>query len=79
MRDYAFNDFKGPARARGCGAGFSLLQLLGLLFIGLKLGGAIAWSWWWVLAPFWVPLAVLCLVGIAALIVLALAAWAESR
>lgn len=26
---------------------------LGLLFIGLKLGGIIDWSWWWVLAPFW--------------------------
>lgn len=28
--------------------------LLGLLFIGLKLTGAIDWAWIWVLAPFWV-------------------------
>ena len=27
------------------------LGLLGLLFIGLKLGGVIAWSWWFVLSP----------------------------
>lgn len=27
------------------------LWLLALLFIGLKLGGAIAWSWWLVLSP----------------------------
>lgn len=31
------------------------LSLLGLLFIGLKLMGYIDWSWWWVLAPLWVP------------------------
>lgn len=31
----------------------SVLSLLGVLFIGLKLAGVIAWSWWWVTAPFW--------------------------
>jgi hypothetical protein len=30
------------------------LGLLGLLFIGLKLAGAIEWAWIWVLAPFWI-------------------------
>lgn len=30
--------------------------LLGVLFIGLKLGGFIDWSWLWVLSPFWLPL-----------------------
>lgn len=30
-----------------------ILGLLGLLFIGLKLGHVIAWSWLLVLAPFW--------------------------
>jgi hypothetical protein len=28
---------------------------LALLFIGLKLGHVIDWSWWWVLSPFWIP------------------------
>lgn len=27
--------------------------LLFLLFLGLKLTGVIAWSWWWVTAPLW--------------------------
>jgi hypothetical protein len=27
---------------------------LGLVFITLKLIGTIDWSWWWVLAPFWI-------------------------
>ena len=31
--------------------------LLFLLFLGLKLGGVIGWSWWWVAAPLWVPAA----------------------
>ncbi len=32
--------------------------LLALLFIGLKLGGVIAWSWLWILSPLWIGLAV---------------------
>lgn len=31
-------------------------SMLTVLFIGLKLTGYIAWSWWWVLAPTWIPL-----------------------
>ena len=37
---------------------------LTLLFIGLKLGGVIAWSWWWVLSP------ILLIWGIVALIMI---------
>lgn len=40
------------------GGGVSGLTLLSILFIGLKLGGVIDWSWWWVLAPTWMPLAI---------------------
>lgn len=36
-------------------AQFPLFSLLGIAFIVLKLCGVIAWSWWWVLAPFWIP------------------------
>lgn len=32
------------------------LSLLLILFIGLKLGGIIDWSWWWVISPIWIPL-----------------------
>ena len=41
-----------------------LIVLLTVLFIGLKLTGYIDWSWWWVLAPVWIPL-VLALVVIS--------------
>lgn len=42
----------------GSSGGISFAGALLLLFIGLKLGGAIDWSWWWVLAPFWLPVGV---------------------
>lgn len=42
------------------GFGSSLL----LLFIALKLTGVIAWSWWWVLSPFWIPAAIAAIICI---------------
>lgn len=32
-------------------SGIGFCGLLTILFIGLKLTGHIAWSWWWVLSP----------------------------
>ena len=37
---------------------FNLSGLLLLAFIILKLCGVIQWSWLWVLAPLWIPLAI---------------------
>ena len=31
--------------------GIGFFGLLTILFIGLKLGGVISWSWFWVLSP----------------------------
>ena len=31
------------------------LGLLNLIFIAFKLAHIINWSWWWVLAPLWIP------------------------
>ena len=36
-------------------AGIGFWGLLTIAFIVLKLTKTIAWSWWWVLAPIWVP------------------------
>lgn len=47
------------------------LPLLALLFIGLKLGGVIAWSWVWVLAPVWVYFALLLVIVLAAVCIAA--------
>ena len=35
--------------------GIGFAGLLGIVFIVLKLCHVIEWSWWWVLAPFWIP------------------------
>lgn len=41
------------------GGGIGVLGLLGVAFVVLKLTGNITWSWLWVLAPFWIPLAII--------------------
>jgi hypothetical protein len=33
----------------------STVGLLGVVFVVLKLVHTIDWSWWWVTAPFWMP------------------------
>jgi len=38
--------------------GIGFLGLLTIVFIVLKLVGTITWSWWWVLAPLWIPPAI---------------------
>jgi hypothetical protein len=35
---------------------FSGTSLLSVAFIVLKLCNVIDWSWWWVLAPIWIPI-----------------------
>lgn len=49
--------------------GVGFLGLLTILFIGLKLTGYIAWSWLWVLAPLWIPLAIVVVIFLVAIIV----------
>lgn len=53
------------------GSGVGILTVLGVIFVVLKLiptgdpgkhQHLINWSWWWVLAPFWMPLVLLAAV-----------------
>lgn len=55
--------------SQAASGGVSTLGLLGVAFIVLKLCGVIGWSWWWVLAPFWVPGAILVLVAMIAVLI----------
>lgn len=50
-------------------SGVGLLPLLTVAFVVLRLCGVIDWSWWWVLAPTWIPFALFML---AALVCVAL-------
>ena len=46
------------------GGGIGFWGLLLLLFIGLKVAGVIKWSWWWVLSPLWISVAIIILLTI---------------
>ena len=41
--------------------GIGFLGLLTLVFIVLRLLEVICWSWWWVLAPIWIPIGLVLL------------------
>lgn len=49
--------------------GLSVLSVLGIVFVTLKLCDVIDWSWWYVLMPFYLPIAIAILIlGICILI-----------
>lgn len=50
------------------GGGITLTGLLLVAFIVLKLCGVIAWPWVWVLAPLWIPIAVVAVVFLVSII-----------
>ena len=47
-------------------SGIGFTGLLTVLFVALKLTDTIDWSWWWVLSPLWIGLAL----GILLLVVI---------
>jgi len=59
------------------GIGFG--GLLTILFIGLKLGGVIDWSWWWVLSPLWISIGLFILIIVVVAIVAGLVAYFSNR
>jgi hypothetical protein len=42
--------------------GIGFAGLLTIVFITLKLTNYIDWSWWWVLAPLWIPIVLVILI-----------------
>lgn len=64
------------ATATASSSGVGLGGLLFIAFLVLKLTKVIAWSWWWVTAPLWGPLAIVLaiILGFLAIKLLALAA-----
>jgi hypothetical protein len=49
--------------------GIGLGTLLFLIFLILKLTDNIDWSWWWVTAPLWIPLAIVSAIAVIAAVV----------
>jgi hypothetical protein len=50
------------SNSKNVSVNFPIFAILGLIFITLKLTGHIAWSWLWVLSPFWIPLGLALLI-----------------
>jgi hypothetical protein len=59
----------------GCG-GIGLTGGLQLLFIGLKLGRVIDWSWFWVLSPIWLTV-VGCVLSLLILVAVGFFWWED--
>ena len=47
-------------------AGLSLPLCCFIVFLTLKLTGAITWSWWWVTSPLWMMVAIVVLTALTA-------------
>ena len=51
--------------------GIGFVGLLTILFIGLKLTGYIAWSWFWVLSPIWISISIVLAICVVIFFVVA--------
>jgi len=49
--------------------GIGFIGLLTIVFITLKLIDKIDWSWWWVLSPLWIGIAILLTIIVIAVII----------
>lgn len=45
--------------------GFYVTVAVFVIFTVLKLTGVIAWSWWWITAPIWIPFLIAVILVIA--------------
>jgi hypothetical protein len=66
-----------PSKAEATNGGVGVCGALGIAFVVLKLCGVLDWSWWWVLAPFWIPPAAGIAVFVAVLTGIAASAFAR--
>lgn len=55
------------AQSSSSSGGIGFAGALTLLFVGLKLGHVIDWSWWWVLSPIWISFCIAAVVMLAIL------------
>ena len=60
---------RGEMSTKSDSSGIGFIGLLTILFIGLKLGGVIGWSWPWVLSPLWIGAAAVLAVVLVVLAV----------
>lgn len=56
------------ANEKSVSGGIGFGGLLTIVFIVLKLTKVISWSWWWVTAPLWIPVAIVVVLVIFVLL-----------
>ena len=61
------------------GSGIGLSGVLFIVFLVLKLCGVIDWSWWWVTAPLWIPVALGIVIFVIAMIVIIIKSSIEDK
>lgn len=69
--NYYENEKKSNTSTAASG-GIGFTGLLTIAFIVLKLTNVIDWSWWWVLSPLWISVALVVLIFI---IIFGVLAW----
>lgn len=60
------------SKSSSSSGGIGIFGATFIVFLVLKLTGVIDWSWWWVTAPLWGPIAVVA--AVLAVVVVAVAA-----
>ena len=58
---------KNVSSSSSSGIGFT--GLLTIAFVVLKLLGVISWTWWWVLSPLWIMLALIVLIALIGFVI----------
>lgn len=67
-------------KEKASSSGIGFCGMLTILFIGLKLTNYIDWSWWWVLAPLWLPIGLVVIVwGLCASAIIITSWWRRKQ
>lgn len=61
------------------GGGIGLGGVLFVVFLILKLCSVIDWSWWWVTAPLWIPVAFVLSILLVVLVVVGIAGVLDAK
>lgn len=56
------------ASSSSSSGGIGFTGVLTVVFIVLKLTNVITWSWWWVLSPIWISIALIAVILIGVLV-----------
>ncbi len=62
------------AKTQTASGGIGLGGAVFIVFLVLKLTGTIDWSWWWVTAPLWIPVALFAVMALFMLLFATIAA-----